>query len=34
MKNIYECNEYAEEIHTYMKTVESSTLSSSTYMKR
>ena len=33
LRNVYECNEYAEDIHTYMKQVEQSTIPKASYMK-
>lgn len=33
MRNIYECNEYAEDIHSYMKQTETATIPKATYMK-
>jgi hypothetical protein len=33
MRNQYECNEYAEDIHSYMKQVENGTIPKATYMK-
>jgi cyclin B len=33
MRNIYECNEFAEDIHTYMKEVEATTIPKANYMK-
>ena len=34
IKNIYEVSEYVEEIHSYMKTIEKSTISHPSYMKQ
>ena len=33
LKNMFECNEYAEDIHTHMKSVETSTIPKASYMK-
>jgi hypothetical protein len=33
MKNIYECAEYADDIHSYMKSIENTTLPTYAYMK-
>lgn len=33
LRNVFECNEYAEDIHTYMKQVETTTIPKASYMK-
>jgi len=33
LRNMYECNEYAEDIHTYMKSIEAATVPKASYMK-
>lgn len=33
LRNMYECNEYAEDIHNYMKSIEASTVPKASYMK-